>query len=192
MSKKTLGPALLKMIVLAKVSPDDIHTLLATLGEMSEDTGLPKNIKKPMMALLDALNSMSLGDMAAMADGDTTSDSTTTADDGAAANDTAGAAAQDTTQKDDAMAQAEKAGELQKKTVDMLTTLTSEVSKLSKRIETLEKQPAPAKGNTRAVTKEEDGGGEVKKQEIDPATASVGDLIKLAHSKPMPYMQPAA
>lgn len=189
MSKTTLGPAFLKILSVAKVSPDDIHTLLSTLEDMSEDSALPKNLKRPMIALLDALNSMSLGDMKGLADGDASSASTTT---DAGAGDTAGAAATEPTQKDDAMGMAQKSGELQKKMDSFFETLTGSIEKMAKRIETLEKQPSAAKGNTHAVTKEEDGGGTVTKQGLDPATASTRDLIKAAHSRPMPYMQPAA
>jgi hypothetical protein len=198
MSKTTLGPALLKVSVLAKVSPDDVHTLMSTLEEMSEDGGVPKNVKKPMMALLDALNSMSLGEMKTLADGDASNATTAGGDTGASDTGAAATDADATAQKDDAMAMAQKSGELQKKTNDLLTTLTGEITKLAnantalaKRIETLEKQPAAGKGNTRAVTKEEDGGG-VDKKALDPATATANDLIKAAHSKPIPYMQPAA
>ena len=87
--------------------------------------------------------------------------------------------------KGDDVAMAAKASDLTKRMVDSLDTLTKEITKLTGRIEKIEKQPAPAKGPLKVVGKEDDGGASMKKQELDPEKATAKDLIKAAHSKPL-------
>lgn len=178
------GSALDRLLTLKKVSADDIHMLLNTLEELEEDQALPKQLKKPVSALVDALESLSVADLKALADGGDGSASTADPDGGAGADgDGAGAAGGDgggdgmgaKADKNKGLAKVQSS--LDQVLGDMKKVLDFNAA-LAKRVEALEKQPAAPKGSVRVIDKEQDVIKHDKaEKKLDLEKATVGDLI---------------